>query len=221
MATSYNGWPASRDPSTINIRPFEVAGRSFPGGVKGGAVHWVLKYVAAQMHLRVESLYTGTDRDDWGYSYRSNVNNPSELSCHSSGTAIDVNATEHPNGVRNTFTYAQVQTIRKILREVGGVVYWGGDFTTRDEMHFEIRGSSTAVAAVSKRLVTPPWWHRDIVVGTAGDDVKVAQRRLGRTVTGKFNTGDRDALKRLEGRLHLTQTGKLSKSRAFFVGTSA
>ena len=34
----------------------------------------------------------------WGYEFRANVNNPSQLSCHASGTAIDYNANRHPNG---------------------------------------------------------------------------------------------------------------------------
>jgi hypothetical protein len=224
MSTSYNGWPASRDPAAIGIKPFVVAGRSFPGGVKGGAVSTVLRYVAAQMHTRVQDLYYGTtDRDDWGYSYRANVNNPSQLSCHSSGTAIDVNATHHPNGRRNTFTYAQVRVIRAILREAG-VVRWGGDFTTADEMHFEIHAGSTAVTAAARRLTNPPWWHRDIKLGVVGDDVKVVQRRLGFTgtnVDGKCGPITVGAIKRLQAKLHLTQTGVVNKGMAFYVGTSA
>lgn len=220
MTTSYNGWQASRDPSDINIKPFGVAGRDFPGGVRGGNVAAVLRYVAANIHTRVESLYTGNDRDDWGYSYRANVNNPSELSCHASGTAIDVNAESHPNGVRNTFTYAQVQTILKIEAEAG-VVRWGGHFTTRDEMHWEIRGSSTQVAAAAKHLLNPPWFHRDLKRGMSGDDVKMVRRRLGMTAGSSFDKATEDAVNRFRSKLHLTPNGLVNKSLAYYIGTPA
>lgn len=221
MTTSYNGWPASTDPAKIGIKPFAVAGRSFPGGVKGGSVHWVLKYVAAQMHVRVESLYTGIDKDDWGYSYRQN-RNANNLSCHSSGTAIDVNATEHPNGQRNTFTYAQVLEIRKILKEVGGVVRWGGDFSdTKDEMHFEIKSNATAVAAVAKKLQNPTWWKRELKPGMTGDDVKYVQKRLKLKVDGNYGPVTADAVKRFRAKLHLPAGNSVTKGLAFYIGTAA
>src|SRR5690606_34921728 len=70
-----------------------------------------------------------------------------------SGTAIDYNATRHPNGRRGTWTPAQVAEIRRILAELGGVVRWLADATgTPDEMHFEIKGTPAQVAAVAARL---------------------------------------------------------------------
>lgn len=150
---SYNGWRASRSPAAIGVKPFEVVGREFPAGVKTGPVAVVLGYVAEQFHLRVEPL---VNPGCWGYNYRANRNNPSNLSCHASGTAVDVNAPRHPNGRRGTFSKEQVAEIRRILAEVRGVVEWGADFsTTPDEMHFEISGSVAEVAAVAKSLSQP------------------------------------------------------------------
>jgi len=92
---------------------------------------------------------------DWGYNYRANVNNPSTLSCHSSGTAVDYNAPNHPNGASGTFTNEQVATIRDILVEVGGAVQWGGDYTgTTDEMHFEIIVDADYLHSVALSLPT-------------------------------------------------------------------
>jgi hypothetical protein len=55
--------------------------------------------------------------------------------------------------VRDTFTPEQAAEIRTIMREVDGVVRWGGDYQNRaDEMHFEIVGSQAEVAAVAARL---------------------------------------------------------------------
>lgn len=154
---SYNGWVASRDPDAIGIVPFRVAGESFTPGVRGGHVETVFRYLCEQFHSRVEPLVRDAwhQADDWGYYFRQN-RNADNLSCHSSGTAVDVNATRHPNGQRGTFTAAQVREIRQILAELDGVVGWGGDFTgTPDEMHFEIRGTAAQVAAVARRLTTP------------------------------------------------------------------
>lgn len=231
MGTSQNGWPASRDPSSISVKPFTVAGRSFPGGVKAGSVATVLRYVASQYHLRVESLYYGsTDKDDWGYSYR-RIGGSSVLSNHSSGTAIDVNATTNAQGSGFSHTYAQVKVIRAILREVGGVVVWGGDFRHSDPMHFEIKGSGAAVKAVAARLVSPPWYRHELYVNGSdpakwfrGEDVKVVQRRLGFTgtaVDGVYGPVTRDAVKQAQRRLALTVSGRVGKGMAFFIGTSA
>lgn len=142
MPTSYNGWSASPNPADFGgLTQIVVAGENFPPGVRAGDVATVFQYLAEQLHKRVEPIVR-TDwhqGDDWGYSFRPNVNNPSQLSCHASGTAIDYNATRHPNGKHGTFGPTAVGSIRDILRELRGVVFWGGDFAgTKDEMHFEI-----------------------------------------------------------------------------------
>lgn len=153
MAQSYNGWPASPDPAAIQVdRGFVVCGVQFPGGVKSGDVATVLGYVAEQIHRRVEQLVEGWC---WGYEYRQNVNNPATLSCHSSGTAIDVNAPEHPNGGERYggFSDAQVAEVYTILEEVDNTVTWGADFTkTYDPMHFEIDATPEHLAAAAGRI---------------------------------------------------------------------
>jgi hypothetical protein len=157
--TSYNGWPASDDPDVIDIDPgFTRQGCAFPGGVKAGDVSTVLGYVVNQLVARVEPPLTdpGTGAPGygcWGYSYRANVNNPSTLSCHSSGTAIDWNAPAHANGASGTFSDAQRATVYEILAECQGAVQWGGDYTgTPDEMHFEIITDAGTLAGVAALL---------------------------------------------------------------------
>lgn len=158
MATSYNGWPASRFPNVIGINSkWAPLGHPFPGGIKGGDVETIFTYLVHQLHARVEPIEWYAPGDEWGYNYRANVNNPNSLSCHASGTAIDYNATRHPNGRRGTFTAAQVRQIREIQKELDGVIRWGGDFSgTPDEMHFEINASAAKVAEVARRLRLPP-----------------------------------------------------------------
>jgi hypothetical protein len=147
VATSYNGWPASPSQSEIGVIKFgDAQGFPFPGGVKSGDVFAVLGYVATQLHERVEPCVGGWC---WGYSYKQNVNNPSQLSCHASGTAIDWNAPSHPNGSGGTFSESQRGTIYSILDEVQGGVSWLEGY---DEMHFEICVSASTLSRIAASL---------------------------------------------------------------------
>ena len=147
MATSYNGWPASPSQSEIGVVKFgDAQGFPFPGGVKSGDVFTVLGYVMTQLHERVEPCTSGWC---WGYSYKQNVNNPSQLSCHASGTACDWNAPLHPNGSSGTFTQNQRGTIYAILDEVQGAVDWLEGY---DEMHFEIAVNASTLARIAASL---------------------------------------------------------------------
>lgn len=168
MTTSYNGWLASEAPADFGgldnrIVPGTIGVRLSPG-VRAGDVATVLFYVASQLDRRVEDGDLYSAGDEWGYYFKHSANSASLISCHSSGTAFDWNATRHPNGKHGTFSVAQVAEIRRILAEVQDVVYWGGDgwgTGTWDEMHFEIRSgvSVSQVTAVAAKLrgvpVTP------------------------------------------------------------------
>lgn len=154
MTTSYNGWPASPNRADLGgLDDREVpgaAGVHLEPGVRAGDVATVLFDFAGKFHAHVEQLRPG---QCWGFAFRPDTNNPRLLSCHASGTAIDLNAPEHPNGKRGTFTAQQVGVIRGLLAGYAGVIAWGGDFTgTDDEMHFEIHGSAAEVAAVAAKL---------------------------------------------------------------------
>src|SRR3954454_4461237 len=152
--TSYNGWQASPDPRIIRVdASFAPMGVHFPGGVVAGPVSDVLGYIVSQIHTSVERLVPGWC---WGYEWRRNLNDPSTLSCHASGTAVDVNSPNHANGAKRTWTPTQVARIRAILHAAGDVVAWGEDWTgTTDGMHFEISGTSASVGAAAARLHLP------------------------------------------------------------------
>lgn len=221
---SYNGWPASKDPATIGVKPFTFAGHRFPGGVKAGDVATLFRYFLAQYHTRVENLGYYSAGDEWGYSFRQN-RNADNLSCHSSGTAIDVNATRHPNGRANTLTYAQVTELRKILRECGGVIRWGGDFSgTKDEMHYEIAKTAADVKRIVVYRRSLPWFTRDLIpVGDPakwqhGDDIVHVQARLKVRRTGRYDVATVDAVKRFQRKLGLTANGKVTRALAFYLG---
>jgi hypothetical protein len=153
VTSSYNGWPASSDPAAIGIdRDFAVSGVEFPGGVRAGDVATVLGYVIRQIDARVEALVPGWC---WGYEYRANVNNPSTMSCHASGTAVDYNAPNHPNGTSTGsgggggWTGDQYAEINRILAEVDHAVDW---LTSNDPMHFEIDADAAELARVAASL---------------------------------------------------------------------
>jgi len=177
--TSYNGWPANSDRSAIGV----VSNDWFPGGVKAGDVTTVLGFVARQLNARVEPIVAGWC---WGYTYKANVNNPSQLSCHASGTAIDWNAPDHPNGAGGTFTSAQRGQIYAILDEAQGAVSWLEGY---DEMHFEICVDAGTLAGVAAILgdAAPPTPPEDDV--TDDDIDKIAERVWSRLITTRPGDG--------------------------------
>jgi hypothetical protein len=96
--------------------------------------------------------------DDWGYAYRAirGQEDAGNLSNHASGTAVDLNATKHPLGKRNTFTDEQEVKIRALAAKYG--CRWGGDYKNRaDEMHFEINLSPAAVKKKIQELGLTEW----------------------------------------------------------------
>lgn len=143
MSTSQNGWAAVE--SSTGLIPLRwVTGRVVPGDV-----HAILDRLAARFDAEVESIDKASS---WGWAHRP-VRGAVALSNHASGTAVDFNAPRHPLGRSGTFSPAQIRALRPILAELAPVVRWGGDYPGRkDEMHFEIVGTPTQVAAVASRL---------------------------------------------------------------------
>lgn len=152
MATvvSQNGWPVNPP-----RRKRQIGNQGAAVTVADGPAGDVLVHVCTQIDLRVEDIDMNSTRgeyDDWGYANR-NVRGSADISNHASATAVDINATRHPLGVRNTFSAKQVAEIHKILDEVDNVVRWGGDYRGRvDEMHFEINDNYIGVKRVADRL---------------------------------------------------------------------
>ena len=145
MATSQNGW------SVVDSAPaFVVHGVTFPNGVRGGDVAIVLRWTVEQWHARVEKLVAGSC---WGYD-KKKISGSDEWSNHASATAVDCNASRHPQGVpasRNMSAH-QIDQCHAIEAESGGVVRWGGDFSRPDPMHWEINANAAAVAAFARRI---------------------------------------------------------------------
>lgn len=206
MATSYNGWLASPDPGAISVdtnwsvlgsRPFTNGG--FPGGVKSGPVSVIFKYLVTRLHNEVEPMMQDPNTGQigygcWGYGYRANVNNPSVLSCHASGTAIDYNAPRHANGTvapggSSGWTTGQAEKIRGIIADLSGVVRW---LWSNDPMHFEIIGSQEQCAAVAARLGDPgkPTEPEDDMPYSEADLERIIGKVVDQKITGALSAMD-------------------------------
>lgn len=142
MAVSQNGWrvfDAAPDATTPYIT----------GRVRPGDVDVIFTWLGEQFNERVEHI-----RKDWSWGWaKRNVRNSSAISNHASATANDFNAPAHVLGKRGTFSRRQVDEIHEILRELEGVIRWGGDYQNRaDEMHFEIIKNAAAVKRVADKI---------------------------------------------------------------------
>ena len=149
MESSYNGYPASKDPDAIKIKSYPVKGadRKLRCAESVGPL---LAAFAAEFHELIEPIDEGIF-DDWGYAYRMVRGDATKLSCHSSGTAIDLNATKHSLGKIGTFPAEKVPMIRALAKKYG--LKWGGDYVNRkDEMHFEVEVSAAKAKALIASL---------------------------------------------------------------------
>jgi hypothetical protein len=147
--TSYNGYPASKDPDEIKIKSYPVKGtdRKLRCAESVGPL---LAAFAAEFHELIEPIDEGT-YDDWGYAFRMVRGSTDRLSCHSSGTAIDLNATRHPLGKAGTFPAEKIPMLRALAKKYG--LKWGGDFKSRpDDMHFEVEVSAAKAKALIASL---------------------------------------------------------------------
>ena len=149
MQTSYNGWPASKDQAEIGIKAYKVEGTSLKLRCAEKVAPLLINFVKEFNEL-IEPLEGGA-LDDWGYCYRMVRGTTDKLSNHSSGTALDLNASRHILGKIGTFEASKVPMIRALAKKYG--LTWGGDYKNRkDEMHFEIALSPEKVTALIKKL---------------------------------------------------------------------
>jgi len=118
-------------------------------GLRKGDVAKVLLEVGRQFNATVAPLY---NPGCWGYAPAIPIPGSTILSNHGSGTAIDFNAPSFP-WKKRTMTDAQRQACRQIVENLSPVVAWGGDWTTVDEMHFEIRGNADEVKQVANKII--------------------------------------------------------------------
>lgn len=162
MPNSQNGWSAN-DIRVTSVQT--VPGTTRKIRLRTGDVGYLLTRIAAFIDHNVEDIEGGVF-DDWGYAERV-IRDGVELSNHASGTAADINATQHPLAVTGTWSAAEKAAIHTHLRDYidpatgHNVIRWGEDYVNRkDGMHFEIVANAAAVSRVATKLrgqhATPP-----------------------------------------------------------------
>lgn len=159
MAISQNAWPALSS-SSPSLHAWSVPTSDTHLRLRNGSAGFLLVHFVTYFDRRVEDIddnYRNGELDDWAYAYRPVRGYETTLSNHSSGTAMDLNATEHPLGVDGTFTEAQVRLIHRRLERYAGCIRWGGDYNGRpDEMHFELDQPLGAAEKVARSLIETP-----------------------------------------------------------------
>ena len=146
---SSNGWVASEDQNAIGIKSFAVPGTKIKLRCAEKVAPLLVTF-AAEFHAHIEPIDEGA-LDDWGYCFRNVRGATDKLSNHSSGTAIDLNATKHPLGHAGTFTPMQTVMIQALCKKYG--LTWGGNYKNRkDEMHFEVSVNEAQCAALIEKL---------------------------------------------------------------------
>ena len=146
---SQNGWPASKSRDEIGIESFLVPGTKIKLAC-AKAVAPLLVGFAAEFHELIEPIDEG-GLDDWGYAFRDVRGVPGKLSNHSSGTAIDLNATRHILGKAGTFPAEKVPMLKALAKKYS--LTWGGsdNWRRKDEMHFEVAVPPSKIdAAIAK-----------------------------------------------------------------------
>jgi len=149
MTQSANGWTASKVRAEIDIESFLIPGTKVKLACNK-AVAPLLVGFAVEFHELIEPIDEG-GLDDWGYAFRDVRGVPGKLSNHSSGTAIDLNATKHPLGKAGTFPAEKVPMIKALAKKYS--LTWGGsdNWRRKDEMHFEVAIPPSKVeAAIAK-----------------------------------------------------------------------
>lgn len=160
MANSSNGWQVLDADTTgpyPRLRAWKLPGVDRKLKLRDGSAGFLLSHLALWFDEDLERLDVGT-YDDWAWASRP-IRGSTSISNHASGTAIDLNATQHPMGVATskTFSKAEIDKIHKRLAFYQGCIRWGGDYQNRpDGMHFEINKSMGPVEKRARELLNTP-----------------------------------------------------------------
>lgn len=150
---SQNGWPAYD--TTRNYVRHETNGFAFWAANQDVAL--IFDEFIRRFDKDVEEI-TQKTLDDWSYANRLVRGSTSVVSNHGSATAIDLNALQHPRGVKNTFSPNQRDTMHAIRRAITDndddpVLRLGMDYTTTvDDMHVEINANARRVREAADKI---------------------------------------------------------------------
>lgn len=127
--------------------------------LRNGSVGFILVWVILRIAETISLTKLAKVKDDWGYAERNIRGSSTVISNHNSGSAADVNATQHPLGKIGTWSAKAAKAIHLLLLMpiLSGVVRWGGEYHGRkDEMHLEIIGTLSQCEKVARRLMKTP-----------------------------------------------------------------
>ena len=118
-----------------------VPGTNIVIPLQAGIASRVLKAFAADFHAYVEPLNNargGADEGGW------TPTNSVATSNHLSGTAMDLNWSDHPFRVSYAgFDQAKINRMRELLAFYEGCIFWGQDWTNpKDPMHVQLNGGT-------------------------------------------------------------------------------
>lgn len=156
MATqvfSQNGWPAY--PDTSRSTRLTAAGQGWWCANADVAV--VFGEFIRRFDAEVEEI-TQPVLDDWSHASRPVRGQTTVISNHASDTAIDINALQHPRGVRGTFKATKAVKVRAIKNSITDkagqpVLRLGMDYVkTPDDMHVEINASAARVKEAADKI---------------------------------------------------------------------
>jgi hypothetical protein len=163
MSVSQNGWtviaPDDMDAAT-KVWTIPGQNRNVQLRLLPGAAGFVLAHFALWFDRTIEDIEHPIG-DDFAWAYRE-ISGSNEFSNHASATAIDLNASIHPQGKANTFTIPQRDRLTDSLRgKYLGCIRGGYTFrTTVDDMHFELAATRTPIHELGSALFDTPLGKR-------------------------------------------------------------
>jgi uncharacterized coiled-coil protein SlyX len=192
---SQNGWPAYD--TTAHFTRFTAANQRWWAANPDVAV--VFTEFIEQFDKRIEEI-TQKLLDDWSYANRLVRGSTKTVSNHGSATAIDIDATQHPRGVKNTFSAKEQVIMRDIKNKITdnagvSVLRLGMDYkTTVDDMHIEINASPAKVKQAANKIrernkPKPPAPPKETPVAIPKVDLNLKQEFvLGESAASQMNT---------------------------------
>lgn len=154
-ASSQNGWPVLTTSSSI-LHTWVIPSRTgtFRLRLRAGSAGFLLAHFALWYADSIEKV-AGRVLDDWGWAPSRPIRGTTTtVSNHASGTAVDLNALQHPLGTTTLAGWQKVK-IRARLLIYRGAVRGGLDYHRRkDEMHYEIAAPLGTVERVARRMST-------------------------------------------------------------------
>lgn len=163
LGKSQNGWPAHPEPDVVNLEQMTISlesGKSVTLPLRKETADALVKMVK-WWDVNVEPVNPG---DTGSYNYRT-IRDRRQLSNHASGTAVDINGSQHPLGARGTVSSEQAAAITAQATVLG--LKWGGTYKGRaDEMHFEVNTPAPAAAVAASEAV----WQKKYGAAGSGAD---------------------------------------------------